>query len=245
GCHGGDGVNQPRNAVGTPAGGQDRTAPRRRVIDLASLPATGAWREGDDPGHRQFVDIGPLALVAGGRLPNVRLAYETWGELNEAGDNAVLVLHALTGGSHVAGHGPGDEPGWWEQIVGPGRAIDTTKYFVVAPNVLGGCQGSTGPSSAAPDGSPWGSRFPLGSARDTRRGTGHVARDRGRRPAGGGARQSVGLRGGGARGWAPGGALDPPPPGALPGCPRKLRSTRGGKTLSGEQGQENKSGKKG
>ncbi len=159
-------MNQPRNAVGTPAGGQDRTAPRRRVIDLASLPATGAWREGDDPGHRQFVDIGPLALEAGGRLPNVRLAYETWGELNEAGDNAVLVLHALTGGSHVAGHGPGDEPGWWEQIVGPGRAIDTTKYFVVAPNVLGGCQGSTGPSSAAPDGSPWGSRFPLVTARD-------------------------------------------------------------------------------
>src|SRR5690606_15730007 len=166
GRHGGDGVNQPRNAVGTPAGGQDRTAPRRRVIDLASLPATGAWREGDDPGHRQFVDIGPLALEAGGRLPNVRLAYETWGELNEAGDNAVLVLHALTGGSHGAGHGPGDEPGWWEQIVGPGRAIDTTKYFVVAPNVLGGCQGSTGPSSAAPDGSPWGSRFPLVTARD-------------------------------------------------------------------------------
>ncbi|MFC7407079.1 homoserine O-acetyltransferase MetX [Georgenia alba] len=136
-------------------------------MDLAALPATGAWREGEDPGARQFVDIGSLTLEAGGRLPRVRIAYETWGRLNEAGDNAVLVLHALTGDSHVAGHGPGDPvPGWWDQIVGPGRAIDTDRYFVVAPNVLGGCQGSTGPSSPAPDGSPWGSRFPYLTVRD-------------------------------------------------------------------------------
>ncbi|UNX56490.1 homoserine O-acetyltransferase [Georgenia sp. TF02-10] len=139
----------------------------RRAVDPATIPATGAWREGDDPGPRRFADLGPLPLEAGGRLPAVRLAYETWGELNAAGDNAVLVLHALTGDSHVTGH-PGEPTGagWWSQVVGPGRAIDTEKYFVVAPNVLGGCQGSTGPSSPAPDGSPWGSRFPTLTVRD-------------------------------------------------------------------------------
>ncbi|MFD1506408.1 homoserine O-acetyltransferase [Georgenia yuyongxinii] len=138
----------------------------RREVDPAAIPASGAWRAGDDPGHRRFVDLGPLPLEAGGRLPQVRLAYETWGELNAAGDNAVLVLHALTGDAHVTAHGPGDDDGWWGQVVGPGRAIDTNKYFVVAPNVLGGCQGSTGPSSPAPDGTPWGSRFPLLTVRD-------------------------------------------------------------------------------
>ncbi|MFH5821944.1 homoserine O-acetyltransferase [Georgenia sp. AZ-5] len=139
----------------------------RHAVDTAAIPASGAWREGDDPGFRQFVDVGALPLEAGGRLPAVRLAYETWGELNEAGDNAVLVLHALTGDSHVTAH-PSEAPesGWWGQVVGPGRAIDTDRYFVVAPNVLGGCQGSTGPSSAAPDGSPWGSRFPVLTVRD-------------------------------------------------------------------------------
>lgn len=132
------------------------------------IPASGAWREGDPVGRRQFVDLGPLHLEAGGRLPQVRMAYETWGELNERGDNAILVLHALTGDSHVTGPaGPGHPTdGWWPGLVGPGRAIDTNEYFVVVPNVLGGCQGSTGPSSAAPDGSPWGSRFPFLTVRD-------------------------------------------------------------------------------
>jgi len=131
-------------------------------------PSSAAWREGDDVGHRQFADLGPLELEAGGRLPAVRLSYETWGELNAAGDNAVLVLHALTGDSHVHGTaGPGHRTaGWWGTLVGPGAPIDTDKYFVVAPNVLGGCQGSTGPSSAAPDGKPWGSRFPHITVRD-------------------------------------------------------------------------------
>lgn len=140
----------------------------RRELDPSALPASGAWRPGDDPGRRRFLDVGPLALEAGGHLPAVTLAYETWGELNPAGDNAVLVLHALTGDSHVTGDaGPGHRtPGWWSEIVGPGRAIDTDRYFVVAPNVLGGCQGSTGPASPAPDGRPWGSRFPLVTVRD-------------------------------------------------------------------------------
>ena len=74
----------------------------------------------------------------------------------------MLVLHALTGDSHAAGPaGPGHPtPGWWDALIGPGAAIDTDRYFVVCPNVLGGCQGTTGPSSPAPDGRPWGSRFP-------------------------------------------------------------------------------------
>ena len=138
------------------------------TLGTALPPATGAWREGDDPGRRRWVELpGPLALEAGGELPGVRIAYETWGTFT--GDNAVLVLHALTGDSHVAGPaGPGHPtPGWWEALVGPGRALDPQRWFVVAPNVVGGCQGSTGPSSTAADGRPWGSRFPLVTIRDT------------------------------------------------------------------------------
>ncbi|MEH3079193.1 MAG: homoserine O-acetyltransferase [Quadrisphaera sp.] len=132
------------------------------------LPVSGGWREGDPVGDRLFADLGPLALEGGGSLPAVRLAYETWGRLSAARDNAVLICHALTADSHVVGGaGPGHPtPGWWSELVGPGLAIDTDRWFVVAPNVLGGCQGSTGPSSTAPDGRPWGSRFPYVTIRD-------------------------------------------------------------------------------
>jgi len=133
-------------------------------------PASGAWREGDDPGRRRFLRLpGPLALEAGGELPDVRIAYETWGELNADASNAVLVLHALTGDSHVSGPaGDGHATaGWWDTLVGPGRVLDPGRWFVVAPNVVGGCQGSTGPSSPSPDGRPWGSRFPLVTVRDS------------------------------------------------------------------------------
>lgn len=132
----------------------------------ATIPASGAWRVGDDPGYRQFADLGTLLLESGESLP-VTLAYETWGELNAARDNAVLVLHALTGDSHVTSHG-GSDPGqgWWSGIVGPGKVIDTDRYFVIAPNILGGCQGSTGPASIASDGDPYGARFPHVTARD-------------------------------------------------------------------------------
>ncbi|TFD63638.1 homoserine O-acetyltransferase MetX [Cryobacterium ruanii] len=135
---------------------------------LGKPPATGAWRDGDPVGHRQFLNLGPLTFEAGGGLPASRLAYETWGLLSPAGDNAVLVLHALTGDSHVVGSpGPGHETGgWWDGIVGPGLAIDTDVWFVVAPNMLGGCQGSTGPASLAPDGLEWGIRFPYLTIRD-------------------------------------------------------------------------------
>ncbi|MFP5347795.1 MAG: homoserine O-acetyltransferase [Actinomycetes bacterium] len=131
-------------------------------------PASGGWREGDPVGRRLFADLGARCLEAGGALPEVRVAYETWGELSPSADNAVLVLHALTGDSHVVGGvEPGHAtPGWWDGLVGPGRPLDTNRYFVVAPNVLGGCQGTTGPSSEAPDGRPWGSRFPFVTVRD-------------------------------------------------------------------------------
>ena len=118
-------------------------------------------------GNRRFADLGELLLDGGGSL-GVTLAYETWGRLNADGTNAVLVLHALTGDSHVVGEAGEGHPtaGWWNAVVGPGKAIDTDRYFVLAPNILGGCQGSTGPSSIGPDGTPWGSRFPQITTRD-------------------------------------------------------------------------------
>jgi homoserine O-acetyltransferase len=133
------------------------------------LPATGAWQQGDPPGRRRwFAPRRPLPLEAGGELPGVRLAYETWGRLAADGSNAVLVLHALTGDSHVSGPaGPGHPTaGWWDGLIGPGRALDTDRWFVVAPNVLGGCQGSTGPASHRPDGRRWGGAFPFLTQRD-------------------------------------------------------------------------------
>ena len=143
------------------------TEANRRAL-RGTPPTTGAWREGDDPGDRQFASLGALALESGETLPVTRLAYETWGELNADASNAVLIVHALTGDSHVVGRpGPGHPTaGWWGGIVGPGLPIDTDRYFVVAPNMLGGCQGSTGPASFAPDGVEWGSRFPYLTIRD-------------------------------------------------------------------------------
>ncbi|WP_420367959.1 homoserine O-acetyltransferase MetX [Curtobacterium sp. L1-20] len=141
--------------------------PGTELGTLGKPPVTGAWRPGDHPGARHFASLGEQ-WVRGGRIPSVRVAYETWGELNAARDNAVLVLHALTGDSHVQGPpGPGHRTaGWWGDVVGPSRAIDTDRWFVVAPNMLGGCQGTTGPSSVSPDGVEWGSRFPFVTVRD-------------------------------------------------------------------------------
>lgn len=123
-----------------------------------TLPVTGAWRHGDDPGARLFLTIGDLVLESGLTLPNIEIAYQTWGELNADKSNAVLINHALTGWSDV--------PAWWPSMVGPGMPFDTDRYFIVCPNVIGGCQGSTGPASIAPDGRPWGSRFPRLTVRD-------------------------------------------------------------------------------
>lgn len=107
---------------------------------------------------RRFLRTGPIVLEAGRSLPEVTIAYETWGTLSRERDNAILVCHALSGDSHAVG--------WWDRLVGPGRAIDTEKYFVIGTNVLGGCQGTTGPASLHPDGQPYGSRFPIITVRD-------------------------------------------------------------------------------
>ena len=138
------------------------------TIDGSPPPASAAWREGDDPGQRQFVSLGPLPLDLGGELPGVTVAYETYGVLNADRSNAVLVLHALTGDSHLSGPATlgHPTPGWWDALLAPDAVLDPTGWFVVAANVLGGCQGTTGPSSLAPDGRPWGSRFPRITVRD-------------------------------------------------------------------------------
>jgi homoserine O-acetyltransferase len=107
----------------------------------------------------------PLLLECGKKLGPIDVAYETYGQLNEAGDNAVLICHALSGNAHVAGYNdPQDrrKPGWWDNMVGPGKAIDTDKYFVICSNFLGGCSGTTGPSSVNPEtGKPYGLDFPI------------------------------------------------------------------------------------
>ena len=107
-------------------------------------------------------------VEAGGRLEHVTVAYETWGTLAPDASNAVLVLHALTGDAHAAGPASAGHrhAGWWDGMIGPGAPIDTDRFFVVCPNVLGGCQGTTGPASDAPDGRPYGSRFPRITIRD-------------------------------------------------------------------------------
>lgn len=134
----------------------------------APPPRVCAARAAVGPSSRRRVDIGPLRTESGQVLPSAHLAYETWGRLNADASNAVLILHALTGDSHVVGeaHPPHPTPGWWEGIVGPGAPIDTDRHYVIAANVLGGCQGSTGPASLAPDKAPWGSRFPHLTTRD-------------------------------------------------------------------------------
>lgn len=119
-------------------------------------------------GETGVVGIGSLRLESGAVLDDVSIAVQRWGELSPQRDNVVMVLHALTGDSHVTGPaGPGHPTaGWWDGIVGPGAPIDTDRWCAVATNVLGGCRGSTGPSSLARNGKPWGSRFPAISIRD-------------------------------------------------------------------------------
>jgi homoserine O-acetyltransferase/O-succinyltransferase len=119
-------------------------------------------------GEIGLVDIGPLTTESGAVIDDVCIAVQRWGELSPTRDNVVVVLHALTGDSHITGPaGPGHPtPGWWDGVAGPGAPIDTNRWCAVATNVLGGCRGSTGPSSRARDGKPWGSRFPLITIRD-------------------------------------------------------------------------------
>ncbi|GAA2276451.1 homoserine O-acetyltransferase [Glycomyces scopariae] len=134
--------NPTRAASDTPA--TDLSATTTRRIAVA------------DPGD-------PLLLAGGGRLDHVEVAYETYGRLNARRDNAVFIAHALTGDAHAAGRSAEDgRTGWWDNLIGPGKAVDTDRHFVVCPNLLGGCKGTTGPSSPEPGaGRAWGPRFPL------------------------------------------------------------------------------------
>jgi len=111
----------------------------------------------------------PLALASGRRLDGYRLVYETYGELNADCSNAILVCHALSGSHHAAGYHSADDrkPGWWDLYIGPGKVIDTNRFFVVCPNNLGGCSGSTGPNTVNPStGTWWGADFPRLRVRD-------------------------------------------------------------------------------
>ncbi len=110
-----------------------------------------------------------LSLQNGGLFGPVTLAYETWGELNASGDNAILITHALTGNSHAHDplHADNAKVAWWNPLIGPGRYFDTSRYFIICSNVLGGCLGSTGPASIDPrTGRPYGIRFPVVTIRD-------------------------------------------------------------------------------
>lgn len=129
------------------------------VAATAELPAEG---------EIGVVDVGTLTLESGAVLDDVTIAVQRWGELSPTRDNVVVVLHALTGDSHITGPAGDDHPtpGWWDGVAGPGAPIDTDHWCAIATNVLGGCRGSTGPSSPAPDGKPWGSRFPAITVRD-------------------------------------------------------------------------------
>jgi homoserine O-acetyltransferase len=120
--------------------------------------------------QRQYAHFDtPLGLRSGKVLERFTLAYETYGTLNADRSNAILICHALSGDAHVAGvhtTSPDEKPGWWDDAVGPGKMFDTDHYFVICSNVIGGCQGSTGPSSLAPDGTPYALRFPLVTVAD-------------------------------------------------------------------------------
>jgi homoserine O-acetyltransferase len=131
------------------------------------LRNTPAWQPGDEPGNRRFAQVFtsefPLKLASGGELGPVVMAYETFGTLAADRSNAVLIQAPLTMDTNIAGPaGPGHPvPGWWDAVVGPGKALDTDRFFVVSPDPLGGCRGSTGPAGRDSDGRPWGSRFPV------------------------------------------------------------------------------------
>jgi homoserine O-acetyltransferase len=135
-----------------------RTALRDEKNFSAAGEVTGAWLESHDPGERKFLKIDQLILENGETLDDLTIAYQSWGTLNEEKNNAILINHALTGWSDV--------PAWWPKMVGPGLPFDTDRFFIICPNVIGGCQGSTGPSSLSPDGRRFGSRFPVLTIRD-------------------------------------------------------------------------------
>jgi homoserine O-acetyltransferase len=121
-------------------------------------------------GYQTFTSREPFACEWGGALPELTLAYETWGRLSPARDNALLLHTGLSASSHARSHPRNPGPGWWEDFIGPGAALDTDRFFVICTNLLGGCYGSTGPSSPNPaTGEPWASAFPIVTVRDMAR----------------------------------------------------------------------------
>jgi homoserine O-acetyltransferase len=142
-------------------------------VETAALPdAVPRHRAIGDVGlvtPRDFAHRSPFTFKSGQILPGFTLRYETYGRLNATRDNAILICHALSGDHHCAGwHTPEDrKPGWWNNLIGPGKAVDTQRFYVVCANVLGGCQGSTGPSSINPEtGRPYGILFPFVTIHD-------------------------------------------------------------------------------
>ena len=129
----------------------------QRSLGLVETQRVALWDERD-----------PLVLESGEQLDYVEVAYETYGELDATASNCVFVCHALTGDAHAAGHhGNPDRRGWWDNLIGPGKPLDTDRLYIVCANLLGGCQGTTGPGSIDPSrGRPYGLRFPLCTVRD-------------------------------------------------------------------------------
>lgn len=124
--------------------------------------------------------LGDFTFHSGETLPDIQLAYETYGTLNEDKSNAILLFHALTGSHHAHGYNdnlpeagtfwqPENHQGWWDRMIGPGKPLDTERFFIICANYLGSCYGSSGPTQTAPDGEPWGSRFPLTDGNDQAR----------------------------------------------------------------------------
>lgn len=134
-------------------------------MSVEPIPCSSiAWDPASTAQHaRGVLRIPGFHFEGGAILPEIEIAFETWGRLDAARSNVMVVCHALTGDAHA---GPGDTPGWWQELIGPGCPIDTRVWFVVASNVLGGCAGSSGPASLASDGRPYGLRFPLVTVRD-------------------------------------------------------------------------------
>jgi Homoserine acetyltransferase len=129
----------------------------------ASEPAPGSVGRVETRHVTLFTRDDPLVLESGATIGPVEVAYETYGTLNADASNAVYICHALTGDAHAAGHhGDPARPGWWDNIVGPGKPLDTDRFYVICSNLLGGCQGTTGPGSTDPaTGRPYGLRFPI------------------------------------------------------------------------------------
>src|SRR6185312_11420770 len=159
--YGDDPLPRPLPASGRGARTRANAATGRMNSGPPSLVGEGDRGRGRHPLHTITLDA--LRLDSGAVLAPVTIAYETWGTLDDARENAILICHALTGDSHASDPAHPDDPraGWWNPLIGSGRVFDTDRYFVICANVIGGCYGSSGPTSPHPvDGRPYGMRFP-------------------------------------------------------------------------------------